>query len=188
MKTGLFTFFTLLVLLATAGRASGQRFYISTNLVEYANLGTLNLDASYAFARRWSVNAGVRYNPFNYRSSRSGNDFHNKQQSYSLGMRFWPWHIYSGWWMGAKFRYQEYNSGGIVSLRTEEGDRFGAGFYAGYSYMIHRHFNLDFGLGLWAGGAKYTAYSCPSCGLTTDSGSKVFVLPDDIMIALVYVF
>ena len=40
--------------------AQAQRLNISTNLIEYANLGTLNLDLSYGVAKNWSVGAGVR--------------------------------------------------------------------------------------------------------------------------------
>lgn len=75
-----------------------------------------------------------------------------------------------------------------MSRKTEEGDRFGAGLYAGYTHMLSSHFNLEFGLGLWGGMASYRQYSCPVCGLTTDSGTKAFILPDDVMISLVYVF
>jgi len=34
----------------------------------------------------------------------------------------------------------------------------------------------------------YDIYSCQVCGLTVDSGNGLFVLPDDIMVAVVYVF
>ena len=54
--------------------------------------------------------------------------------------------------------------------------------------MLAPHLNLEFGIGLWTGADVYKVYSCPLCGLTTDSGIKSFVLPDDIMLALVYVF
>ena len=39
----------------TSLAAPAQRFNISTNLMEYANLGTLNLDVSYGVARNWSA-------------------------------------------------------------------------------------------------------------------------------------
>ena len=78
--------------------------------------------------------------------------------------------------------------GGIWSPQTREGDRFGGGLYAGYAHMLAPHLNLEFGIGLWTGADVYKVYSCPGCGLTTDSGIKSFVLPDDIMLALVYVF
>jgi hypothetical protein len=100
----------------------------------------------------------------------------------------WPWHTSSGWWFAGKARYQEYNYGGITSRATREGDRVGAGLYAGYTHMLGPHFNLEFGLGAWAGMDWYDIYSCQVCGLTVDSGNGFFVLPDDIMVAVVYVF
>ena len=54
----------------TSLAAPAQRFNISTNLMEYANLGTLNLDVLYGVARNWSVGAGVRCNPFKFESER----------------------------------------------------------------------------------------------------------------------
>lgn len=174
-------------LLAMCPEADAQRFNISTNLLEYANLGTLNLDASFGVAKNWSVEAGVRYNPFSYESARRG-VFYNRQRSLAVGARYWLWHLNSGWWLGSKLRYQEYSSGGWRSAGAEEGDRYGVGMYAGYSYMIFPHFNLDFGLGLWGGGSAYRRFSCPVCGVTEAEGGRAFILPDDLLISLVYVF
>ena len=92
------------------------------------------------------------------------------------------------WWLAGKVQYQEYNSGGLVSRKTYEGDRYGAGFSGGYSYMVGKHFNIDFGLGFWSGMDVYKKYSCPVCGVTEDTGSKFFFLPSDVIIALSYVF
>ena len=168
--------------------SQAQRVSVSTNLLGYAQLGTMNVEASYAVARKWSVTAGIRYNPFTYHKGDVEDQFQYRQQSYSLGVRMWPWHTWSGWWMAAKARYQEYNVGGIFSRETSEGDRVGMGLYSGYTLMVSRHLNMEFGLGLWTGLDVYRRYSCPICGLTTAQGRKVFVLPDDIMVALVYVF
>lgn len=71
---------------------------------------------------------------------------------------------------------------------TREGDRFGAGLYAGYTHMISRHFNIEVGMGLWGGLDAYRKYSCPACGVTVESGKGLFLLPDDIMVSLAYVF
>ena len=168
--------------------AGAQTFSVSTNLLGYARLGTMNMDASFAVSRRWSLVAGARYNPFTFRAGDPERQFQSRQQSYSVGMRLWPWHIWSGWWFAGKFRYQEYNEGGIISRKTEEGDRFGAGIYAGYTHMLSSHFNLEFGVGLWAGMDAYSRYSCPACGLTVSSGNRFFVLPDDFIISMAYVF
>lgn len=165
-----------------------QKVSVSTDLLDYARLGTLNADVSYAFARHWSVTAGVRYNPFTFRGANPEKQFQLRQQSYALGIRLWPWHIWSGWWFASKLRWQEYNEGGILSRKTSEGDRFGAGLYAGYTHMITRHLNIEFGVGLWAGKDIYRTYACQTCGLTLQQGQKFFILPDDFMIALAYVF
>lgn len=164
----------------------GQKFSVNTNLAGYANLGTLNAEVSYGVARKWTVNVGAKYNPFSFEGKNG--EFRNKQQTYAAGMRFWPWHIYSGWWVAAKLQYQEYNSGGIISPQTEEGDKWGMGLTAGYTYMLHPNFNLEFGIGLWGGMKKYAVYSCPTCGLTLDSGTKAFILPNDIVLGVSYVF
>ncbi|MBE6232569.1 MAG: DUF3575 domain-containing protein [Bacteroidales bacterium] len=176
----------LLVLLSMS--AAAQKLSISTNILGYLALGTLNADMSYAISRNCSITADIRYNPFTFRKEDQHRQFQCRQQSYAVGARLWPWHIWSGWWFASKLRYQEYNVGGLFSSETEEGDRFGAGFYAGFTYMLSPHFNLEFGAGLWGGKDEYSRYSCQKCGVTVKNGSRFFVLPDDIMVSVVYVF
>ncbi len=106
----------------------------------------------------------------------------------NAGIRWWPWHIYSGWWLGARGQWMEYNRGGIFSRSTEEGEAVGAGLSAGYTRMLHRNWNIEFGLGVWGGTTRYTTYACPSCGTVTDGGKKAFILPDDLMVSLIYIF
>lgn len=175
----------ILSLFFSAGLA-GQELAVSTNLIEYVNLGTMNIDASYGFARHWSAEAGVKYNPFSF--GEGGDALQNRQRTFSAGARYWPWHIFSGWWVAGHVRYQEYNAGGLVSEETSEGDRFGSAVQAGYSYMISPHLNLNLGAGIWAGRDVYKVYACPSCGRVLDHGSKFFVLPSDIIVALAYIF
>lgn len=176
----------VVLLLSVSAVASGQKFSVGTNVVGYANLGTLNIEAEYAVAKRWTVSVGAKYNPFSYEAQ--GVEFQNRQQLYAVGVRFWPWHTYSGWWIAGKLQYQEYNAGGILSEKTEEGDRFGAGITAGYTYMLHPKINLQLGLGFWGGVSRYTVYTCPTCGITEDKGFKGFFLPNDIIIGISYVF
>ena len=75
-----------------------------------------------------------------------------------------------------------------MSLEAEEGDRVGAGIYAGYTHMLTKHINVEFGAGLWTGMSVYHRYSCPVCGVTVGAGRKFFLLPDDLMISFAYVF
>lgn len=175
-------------LLAILPESSAQTASVSTNLVGYANLATLNLEAAYPFARHWTVNAGVKYNPFTFDLGVGREYARNRQQSYAAGVRFWPWHVLSGWWVAGNARYQEYNYGGVFDDRTEEGDRVGVSVGGGYSHMLGKHFNIEFGLGVWGGYDWFTVYSCPKCGQTEDAGQKFFFLPSDVIIALTYVF
>ena len=110
----------VLVFSLLAFTAHGQKYSVSTNMAGYLNFGTMTVEVSYAPHRHWSLTAGARYNPFTFHGN--GRQMQNRQQSYSLGTRYWPWHIYSGWWIAAKLQYQEYSMGGIVSPETEEGD------------------------------------------------------------------
>lgn len=171
-----------------ADNVRAQKFSVSSDLLGYACLGTLNAELSYSVSRYWCITAGARYNPFTFRKGDPDRQFQLRQQSYFAGARLWPWHTLSGWWFEGKFRYQEFNAGGILSRGTKEGDRFGTGIYAGYTHMLSRHLNLEFGAGLWTGYEIFRKYSCPFCGVTTSSGSRWFVLPDDVKIAVVYVF
>ena len=131
--------YLILVLLMLPVASHARRFGLSTNLLDYVSLGTMNLDAAYATSRHWSLTAGVRYNPFTFRSGDPDRQFQYRQQSYALGTRYWLWHTWSGWWFAGKARYQEYNVGGLWKSETEEGDRVGAGLYLGYDCSTSEH-------------------------------------------------
>ena len=181
-------FFLAVICACICPALHGQNVSVSTNLVDYADFGTLNLDASCAVAQHWSINAGMKYNPFSFPGGADGGNMQSRQQTYSIGTRYWPWHIFSGWWACVKAQYQEYNRGGISSPETCEGDRFGAGLSGGYTYMLGRHFNIEAGAGVWGGADKYTVYSCPTCGRTLDKGNKTFVMLNEVLLSLTYVF
>lgn len=162
----------------------GQKVALSTNIVDYANYGTINMEAQVSVSRRFSIAASAKYNPFSY----DGGTVLKKQRLASLGGRFWPWYVYSGWWIGAKAQYQEYNESGKNVRESREGDRFGASFSAGFSHMLSKHLNLELGAGMWAGYDIYTSYACPECGRKTGEGKETFILPNDLMVSLSYIF
>lgn len=189
----------LLVTVLRPSELRAQRFSVSTNLVEWANLGTVNAEAGIAVSRHFSIHPGFRYNPWTFRPGDAedrfedpyGDDekqFENRKQSYSLTLRWWPWYIYSGWWGYVRGQYMEYNHGGLINHTSEEGDRYGVGLGAGYTHMIHKNWNIEFGAGVWGGRASYTGYRCTNCGSITGQGTKFFFLPDDVFVSLIYIF
>ena len=179
----------LAVLLSCCGRGHAQEMSLSTNVLGLANLGTMNMEASWGFSRHWTANVGVRYNPFTFPGREGVADrMQARQRTVAVGGRFWPWHIHSGWWLAGKAQYQEYNMGGILEAETSEGDRIGGGLTGGYTYMLSPRFNLEVGAGVWAGYETYTTYACPECGRITGRGDRPFVLPNELLLGLVYVF
>lgn len=179
----------LLIIIAVSAfssAASAQRWSVGTNVAQWANLGTINADASVAAGRHTSVGVGFRYNPWVFGGEEQR--LQNKQRTAYVYGRWWPWNVYSGWWIGAKGQVEEYNQGGIFKRQAEQGDAYGLGISAGYTLMLHKHLNLDMGIGGWGGYTKYVVYACPTCGKVVDSGSKWFLMPDDVFLSLVYIF
>lgn len=165
-----------------------QKFQVQTNAVAWMSLGTINARMEYGVDRYWSVGVGGKFNPFVFPKDGGQDQMQLKQRSAALYARWWPWHVYSGWWLSGQIQWQEYNMGGIISPRTEEGQRYGGGLSAGYCYMISPHLNLDMGLGFWGGIKDYVVYECPKCGKRVASGIKSFVMPTDVMLSISYVF
>ncbi len=163
------------------------RLAISQNAADYLLLGTLNAEVQYSVHRDWTLQAGARYNNWTWRPRRY-DQFESRRQAYYLGARWWPWYTYSGWWAGTKLQYQEYNRGGLLSPETEEGDAFGLGLGVGYAVHLSRWLNAEFGLYGWGGMTRYVTYACPHCGRRTGAGTKPFLLPDEIRMALQFIF
>jgi len=177
----------LIVCLALAGTSLwAQEFAVSTNVADYANGGTLNVEASMGLARHFTVNAGAKYNPFEYGQ---GDDLKLlNQRTFSVGSRWWPWYIYSELWLGVKAQYQEFRTGGLRSQETREGDRYGGGLAIGYSKLMGKHFNIDVGVGLWGGYEVYTKYTCQTCGSIVEQSQGPFILPNDFILGVNYIF
>ena len=73
-------------LILCGANAKAQNIALSTNVAGYAFLGTMNMEASYGVAQHWSLNAGVKYNPFTFGQEETR--ILARQQTYALGARF----------------------------------------------------------------------------------------------------
>lgn len=178
--------FVLGVLALTLHSAKGEErgYSIGTNLVEWMNLGTMNIQCGMSLTRHFTLHAEGRINPFEWQHS--GKALMNKQASARISARYWPWFIYSGWNMEGGALYSRYRTGGILSPETEEGDAFGISLSGGYSLMVTRRINIEFGIGLWGGVKWYTLYEKPKCGKLISQGEKFFIAPDEINISIVF--
>ena len=181
-----------------------QTWAVAVNAADAIDLGTISVEGSVAVSQHWSLHAGAKVNPWTFNKHNTWNGLfsepdpdqkQSRKQVYAVGARWWPWNVYSGWWVGGKAQYQEYNRGGLRlpigvgnDSGAEEGDAFGAALSGGYSLMLKEHWNLDFGLGVWGGWTKYRKYEYPENGKLIEQGHKWFFLPNEVILSIVYIF
>jgi hypothetical protein len=128
-----------IILLLGAGTSSfAQKASISTNIIEWANVGTANINAGVSIAQHLSLNVGGRYNNWSPQ----------KQTTVYSGVRYWPWYVFSGWWFGTDLQYSSYNKLRSKDKHQIEGQSLGAGFSFGYTLMLHQNLNIEFGGGI----------------------------------------
>lgn len=164
-----------------------QTLGIATNIIGYANFLTLNAEATYKIKDQLSIHAGVKYNPFTFNKDEE-NQMQNRSSILQIGMRYWTWHTNSGWFAGGGAEFGYFNYGGIISKETHEGWRAGVNITAGYSLMLSRHFNFEFGAGLFTGYRNSKRYACPRCGATLGNDKKIYVAPNNLLAQMVYLF
>lgn len=187
----------------TVIKADGSisRWCVSTNAVDWAWFVTPNANVQFSLSRHFTLEAGFRYNAWTYFGSVSDKRNRQCRQNYFVGLRYWPWYTYSGWWIGAKAQYEEYSRRQWKNIyRKEEGDAVGLGISAGYSIQLLPWLNLDFGVGVWGGGKSYKVYqdmdnACPECGRRVDyngiddAPSKgFFFMPNEVTVGLMFIF
>lgn len=178
----------LTIVLLSCHQASAQKFALSTNLIEWANFGTINADAGLSVAQHFSLHAGAKFNPWSFHT-KSGMQIYNKQTTAYFGARYWPWYVYSGWWIGARVRFMDFSETGVLRPKLFEGKSLGAGVLFGYTWMIHEHFNIEIGGGLWGGRhLEYTRYRTPARRDILSSGPRNFAFVDELSVSLMYVF
>lgn len=165
-----------------------QHITVSTNALQWASLGTMNANAGISVSRHFSLEAGARYNPFTFHKS-SGLMLRNKQTTAYAGVRWWPWYVFSGWWISGRGQYSKFSETGIWRYALNEGTGIGMVISGGYTLMISRKINIEFSVGGWAGQyIDHKLYHCPLCKEIRESGPKQFIALDDVAISVVYMF
>ncbi len=166
MRKTLFILVLALSIPVISNAQTGERrsFDISTNLLDWASLGTANLDFGASVARNFSLHLSGQYNPWEIEPEKGSiHLIENNRWSASIGARYWPWYVFSGWWVSAKVRYLDFTEFGTLSGSAGfDGNALGAGLSAGYTLMLTKNLNMEFGAGVW--GNKYfsrTLYDDP---------------------------
>jgi len=177
------------VLAAFSTTSQAQKFAVSTNAFYWAYYGTINAEMSMSVAQHVSLQLGGRYNPWNFSSGDTAR--YMKEKCAYFGFRYWPWYVYSGWWVGAKGQYKDFNVTNLPpypgSLR--EGKSVGGGLSAGYTLMLKKNWNIEFSAGLWGGyHLDYNVWASAAKKEVLKSGPRPFVDMDEIGITFMYIF
>ena len=168
-----------------------QMWTVQTNVLDWAALGTINAEVGMSVSQHFSVVAGGRINPWEFQTHDPDAIVRNQQKTAYLGVRYWPWYVNSGLWFAAKAQYMaSFSNTGIWRKALKEGrNGFGGGLSAGYTFMLSKHFNLEAGIGGWAGVFnEYGFYSSPEKNSVREEGKKTFIYPDQLSLSFVYVF
>ncbi len=180
--------FSFLLIAVKAPSVSAQNVAVSTNALDWLNYGTVNLNVGMDVSRHFSVEAGARYNPWSF-NRKSGLSVWNRQVTAFAGVRYWPWYIFSGWWIAARCQYSDFSNTGVWRYALDEGKALGASLSFGYTLMLSRHFNMEFGAGVWGGQLlEHSLYHCPRCMKVRESGPRAFIKLDNISVSVMYVF
>lgn len=140
-----------------------------------------------SLGEHFTATAGLDINPWKINTPTGYVDLMNRQYGASLGAKYWPWHVYSEWWVGTKVQYKhfkksiKFDNNKLQGSEVKQGDAVGAGLSAGFSCMISEHFNVDFGVGLWGGRMLRYKYC-------DDEGPRNFISLDNVIVSLVYIF
>ena len=173
----------------TAQEKRKTQVALSTNVVDWANFATINLEAGISVHQHFSVHAGAKYNPWNFKTRKLDLPLYNKQTTAYAGFRYWPWYVFSGWWIGAQAQYTNYAETGIWRHALDTGSAVGGEFSFGYTLMLTERLNIEFGAGVWAGRMyDHTLYCCPECMTVRETGPRNFVALNEISLALMYIF
>lgn len=188
-RTSLTALLALILSLLSFQKAEAQYVSLGTNLIQIANLGTINAEVGVTINRHVTLTLGARYNNWSFRGE-DGDPLQilNRKRTLSMGARYWYWNTFSGWYTCVKAQCQEYNRNIFTGHVKEQGIAWGGVIGCGYALMLSPHLNLEFGISGWLGSRDWATYSKATYGHLLDSGRGFFFLPDDVSITLSVIF
>ena len=174
--------------------ACAQKWSLGTNLVDYVNFGTLNLEGQVALSRHVTLDLQTRQNPFIYNKDNRDDRIFSCRQEYFAGVKIWPWASFSGWWFKTGAQWQEYSREGLEMIfpfadgYSREGCAAGLVVGAGWSHMISKCINFDLGIEGWGGYERYNGMKITDGPLHFREGERLFLLPNNVTIGFSFIF
>jgi len=183
--------FLFVLFLAVLGQADmfAQKMSVSTNLVDWAYLGTANVETDIALARHVTLNAGVKYNPWQFQAEDPDYLVENQQLAMYAGVKIWPWVVFDGVWFSVRGQYKDFAQTGIWRHRFDTGQEYAGVLSVGYTWMLTRHLNIEIATGCKAAYlTSYRLFCCPDHMRLVDSGPRMRYGLDNVCLSFAYVF
>lgn len=188
----------MVIALSWTSNLKAQDFAVKTNLI-YDATATLNAGAEVGLAPKWTFELTGNLNawtPFG--------EMRWKHWMAQPELRYWFCERFNGHFLGAHVLGGQYNFGQIPNslswwpFNTDltplndfrfQGWAVGAGVAYGYSYILSRHWNIEFELGLGYIYTVFDVYQCKDCGKKVkDNEDYHYVGPTKAAVNLIYEF
>jgi len=153
------TITALLALILCISRADAQVISLRTSATMWLT-ATPNIEVSLPVSRHWTAHLPVLYNPWVW-----GDGSRLQQLTTMPGVRWWRQQAHVHYFLSAYGIASRYHVGGWFDHKYRyDGEAYGAGLGAGYSYVLGRHWNIEAEVGI---GYVYTDYD--KCGWKKNS-------------------
>ncbi|MCD8309640.1 MAG: DUF3575 domain-containing protein [Prevotellaceae bacterium] len=173
------------------GLQAKAQLAVKTNLPYWATT-TPNVGVEWRVARRSTLQAFYGLNPWRSTAGKSIRHWVVEPE-----YRHWFCEAFDGWFVGVHALGGEFNMGHVKLplgvLKTLRDHRYegwyaGAGFTAGYQWVLSRHWNFEASIGVGYSYIGYKKYDCGTCGRKLKSGHTHYVGPTKTALSLVYLF
>lgn len=167
---------TLLTAFLITVSAMSQTVGVKTNFAHWAVAATPNLGLEFALGRKYTLEIGAGYNPFEFSDYRKF-----KHWIVQPELRYWTCESFNGHFFGLHALAAEFNVGGFdwpigrlkdIKDYRYEGYAFGGGISYGYQMPIAKRLNLEFNIGAGYAYLLYDKYKCVRCGEKLESDVK----------------
>lgn len=176
-------------------RVYSQEWAVKSNIA-YDATASMNLGFEVGVADKWTLDFSGNYNPFQFKDNMKWKHWFAQPEA-----RYWFCHRFGGHFLAAHLWGGQYNAGNIDFIPSHLGTNFdnlakyryegyfvGAGIGYGYAVMLHKHWNLEFEIGVGGAYTWYDKYYCPKCGEKLGSEDLVYWGLTKLAVNLVYLF
>lgn len=176
----------------TPGQHIGSHHYmprtaIKTNLLIWGTT-TPNMAAEFALARKWTLDAHVAFNPFNWQTG-SVHRFWYAQPE----VRYWFCQRFEKHFVGLHGIYGQFNIGDLKLplINTFEKHRYkgwgvGAGISYGYHLPINKRWSWEFSVGAGYVYLTYDKFRCYDCDEFVGKKARHYLGPTKAAVSLIF--